>query len=51
MKYNKDKSKIMFHTKIKRHSKFETWKGMKLVKDCKTLGYTLDAHTNNLEHM
>ena len=51
MKFNKEKSQIIFHTKIARYQNFKEWKGLKVVTNCKCLGYMLDQNTNNLEQV
>lgn len=51
MKFNQDKSKIMLHNKIQNYQENEEIKGIKVVRSTKVLGYMLDAHCNNLEHI
>ena len=50
MTFNRTKTKIMFHTQIKKFSKWNHYMKMENVKSIKMLGFNLNAHANNIEH-
>ena len=51
MRFNQEKSRIMFHNKIKRFDEGSTYKGMIVTRQIKFLGYMIDSRLNNLEHI
>ena len=51
MHFNQEKSKIMLHNHVNSIEEGETYKNIKVVKKVKVLGFMMDSHSNNLEHV
>ena len=47
MKFNKNKSMLIFHTKFKEWENVEKYQDIKIVKETKVLGYILDRKIDN----
>ena len=47
MKFNKNKSMLIFHTKYKEWENVEKYQDIRIVKETKVLGYILDRKIDN----
>ena len=51
MKFNEDKSQIIFYTHYKKWNNIGVFEGIEIVKSTKVLGYTIDQKLQNHAHV
>ena len=51
MRFNRTKTKIIFHSKANRYNHTSRFNGMEIVESNKVLGYMIDKNLNNLEQV
>ena len=51
MSFNQKKSKLLFHTQIKKHLRLGSYAGIKICDKVKFLGYMLNSKLNNTDHV